>query len=153
MKYQSAFGWTRFGIATLLFLTLCAAGSLVGFRYGMSKGVDAQVDQRIAALRLQVYPVIYRVTDLTGGAAQPIVGDALSAKALAREIQDAVGQIHWGENGGPCTLRALDPESIVVSASTMEHELVVAYLEGRRKTKSGAPAAGPDRFEVSLSGN
>ncbi|MGB7328025.1 MAG: hypothetical protein WBD31_24330 [Rubripirellula sp.] len=150
MKYQCAYRWTRFGIATLLFLTLCAAGFLVGFRYGMSKGVDAQVDQRIAALRLQVYPVIYRVTDLTGGTVQPVLEHSLSAESLAREIQAAVGQGRWVESGGPCTLRAIDAASIVISASTFEHELVQAYLQRRRKTQSEASADGSDSSEVSL---
>ncbi|QDT03333.1 hypothetical protein K227x_17150 [Rubripirellula lacrimiformis] len=144
MNDRPTFALKRFSIAALLFAIFCSAGAFLGFRYGMSKGVDAQVDQRLASLRSQVYPVSYRVADLTSVASQPGAADSVSAETLAGEIKSTVAQDRWDDNGGPCVIRAMKPTMIVVNGSAIDHDIVQAYLEGRRKAKADEPSVGSE---------
>lgn len=124
--------WKRFTIATLLFLIFCSAGAFVGFRYGMSEGVDQQVQQRLADQQSIVYPRVYKVPDLLAtDDTQSIEG--LSLDALIAEIKSSTGRKWWERDEAPCTIAKVAPSSLVISASSSEHDQVVAYLNGRRK--------------------
>ncbi len=122
--------WKRFTVATLLFLTFCCSGAFVGFRYGVSEGVDDQVEKRLADQGSIVFPVVYKVPDLLATPYNESI-EKPSLDSLIAEIKSTTGRKRW-ENDGPCTISATAPDSLVVAASSSEHDQISAYLRGRR---------------------
>ncbi|MCM2369776.1 hypothetical protein [Aporhodopirellula aestuarii] len=132
MTKRVGFPWPRFGIAALMVLIFYSAGAFVGFGFGLVKGVDAKLDKRIAAMRSQVYPCSYRVHDLWTQASSPGMGDLESQEEFVSELMNDVCRDRWEKNGGPCSVGVM-PGAIVIFASSIDHEIVRAYIEGRRK--------------------
>lgn len=124
----------RISIRLLLFITFCAAGFFTGFRYGLSDGLDAQVDARLADRESQIYLVIYHVSDTRPS---PPASSVPDVDSLIKDIKRAVGHRSWKDSGGPCTIVKYPPDRIVASASREVHSKVAAYLAGWREGNRG----------------
>ncbi|TWU36748.1 hypothetical protein Q31b_50300 [Novipirellula aureliae] len=132
MATRTRLVWKRYSIATLLFLIFLAAGSFVGFRYGLSEGVENQVEQRLADQKSSLYVVAYRVPDLVADKNTDQT-KAATLDRLITEIKTSIGRTRWENENGPRTVVAKAPDSIIISASSTDHDHVTAYLEGRLK--------------------
>ena len=130
--------WHRFTIASLLFLMVCAAGTFLGFRYGLSVGVEAQLEKRLADEKAVRYSTVYMVSDLIPTSSQEQSGNG-GLDQLVGDIENALG-IEGKENAkGSCVIAAGPPDTLLVSASSANQDQVKAYIAGRRARVSGTP--------------
>lgn len=128
--------WNKFTIAALLAAAFCAAAAFLGFRYGLTAGIEKQLEQHLAAEKLRVYPVVYRVSPLLEK--DPSGAPKTSSLAeMADEIRSATSKHRWQEDGGPSSIATMAPDMVVISTSSSDHERIAAYLKGRR---DGMPA-------------
>jgi len=130
---QKRYPWMRFTIATLLFLIFCSAGAFVGFRVGMSEGVERQVQRRLAEQQSIVYAKTYRVTKLLPGPGSEQSGSPIDQ--LVGDIEKAAMRSDRGETSS--AIVAMPPDTIVMSGTSSEHDLAAAYLAGLRNARRG----------------
>ncbi len=103
----------------------------MGFRYGLTAGIEKQLEQRLSAEQQRVYPVVYRVAPLLekDGAGAP---KNSSLAKVADQIRTTLPVNRWQEDGGPSSIATMAPDMVVVSTSSADHARITAYMKGRR---------------------
>ncbi|MEL6104737.1 MAG: hypothetical protein AAFU85_01815 [Planctomycetota bacterium] len=121
--------WRRFAIGSLLFLVFCFAGAFVGFRYGLSEAVEAQVEQRLNDLRNSQILKVYRVADL--------VTSGPNSQLDAKKSDDLIRALMANANEETTTISPTPTGDLVISGSALDHDSLVAFLNGLRHEFDG----------------
>lgn len=109
----------------MLFVMLCIAGILSGFRAGYYKGFQTGHDNGAEQRRLEVYSTkVYQVSDD-------------SAKSMIGVIVKTVDRESWSDVGGPGAIDVSpdDPGAIVVLQNGKTHDAIERLLTDLRKSK------------------
>ena len=120
----------RFSIAALLFVTMCVAGALTGYRLGWEAGyAGGQKRKKSEELVTKVYEVKDIVLPANSGAATP----SPNFDSLIDTLTSTVAMESWVDVGGPGTLKVM-PESVslVVHQTGEVHERIQDVLEQLR---------------------
>ena len=123
----------RFSIAALLFVTLCVAGALTGYRLGWQAGyAGGQKKKKSEELLITVYDVKDIVLPADSG-------DAVSTPnydGLILALTTTVAPDTWVDVGGPGTLKEMpDNLTLVVRQTGAIHEQIEAVLGQMRETR------------------
>jgi hypothetical protein len=111
-------GWLQFGIGTLLFAMLCAAGFLAGYRRGFYSGQEAKS-------RTRIYAKAYYVKDIID--TSPIVSTA--GNSLVSYIEGSIVPRSWNTNGGPGALSYYQENMTIVASNNQDvHEQIADTL-------------------------
>jgi hypothetical protein len=108
----------QFAIRTLLFVVLCIAGLLAGYRVGYYGGFERR---RQEAFSTKVYAV----------------SDFGSASEVISIITRTVDPENWDDVGGPGTVRGApdDPGSLVIYQTGANHDSIERLLTDLRQAK------------------
>ncbi|MGB7343074.1 MAG: hypothetical protein WBD20_02580 [Pirellulaceae bacterium] len=123
----------RFSLKALLALAFVVAICLGAFRFGREQGFEE--GNRIGfaeGLNAKVYPVTYRVADLTQ-VSQKGTNAFFELADLIKEIETDVQPTSWEAVGGPATMAPYPQNlSLVISQTDKGHDDLSAFLEAKR---------------------
>ncbi|MCI0360663.1 MAG: hypothetical protein L0211_19475 [Planctomycetaceae bacterium] len=126
----------RFSIAALLFVTLCVAGALTGYRLGWQAGyAGGQNKKKSEALLTKVYDVKDIVLPADPGAAAPTP----DFDSLIDTLTSTVAIESWVDVGGPGNLKVMPGSlSLVIHQTGEVHEQIQDVLEQLRAAQMRA---------------
>jgi hypothetical protein len=123
----------QFTLRALLFVMLCIAGILSGFRTGYYKGFQTGHDKGTEQRRLEVYSTkVYQVSDD-------------SAKSMIGVIVRTIDRESWSDIGGRGAIDVSpdDPGAIVVLQNDASHDAIGRLLSDLRKAKQSSVEVTP----------
>ncbi len=123
--------WLQFSVGTLIFLMLCVAGFLGGYRSGYNAGNDARDLQLSATV---VYSVLYQVADLV----LPLPDGATTASRLqeiGNLIQTTVQPQSWQNERCQMTPYGTNV-SLVITQTEDGHREIARFLEELRRLRT-----------------
>jgi len=116
--------WFRFSLATLLFLVLCVAGLLSGYRSGFELGQRAGEDARIVTVNYQVADLV-----LPLDAAGTPTGTTADFESLLDVITTTIDPGSWKAVGGPGSIREIYSNlSLEITQTRRGHEKISKML-------------------------
>ena len=123
----------QFGLKTLLFVILCIAGILAGYRAGFYQGAESK-------RRQSIYPKTYRVTDLADVVTTPS-GDIESWSSLIQIITRTIDPESWADVGGPGSIQEFPPsKSLVINQTGENHDRIEALFAELRQSRKASEA-------------
>ena len=122
----------QFGLRTLLFVILCIAGMLAGYRAGFYQGAETK-------RRQSIYAKTYQVVELTDLVTTPSGEVKKSYDTLIQIILKNVEPDSWDSVGGPGSIQEFPPsKSLVINQTGENHDRIEAlFAELRQSRKTG----------------
>lgn len=120
----------QFSVRTLLFVTLCVAGTIAGFRFGYYRGQD---ERRLQSLVTKVY-------DLTDVAPLDSVSGRHDLDAVTDMVTSTIDPNNWSSVGGSGSIVAFTPSppTLVIHQSVANHEAIASLFDDLRKTQNSS---------------